>query len=120
MPHKTILVEDNEKIRLSLIPAMLELGDMEVIAVAETATQAISACEVFNEQWTITVVDLFLKEGNGLTVLRALQSRRADQHVFVLTNYATEAIRQRCLDLGAEAVFDKSTELEAFFERAAS
>jgi DNA-binding NarL/FixJ family response regulator len=36
--------------------------------------------------------------------------------VLVLTNYATADIRQRCLRLGADAVFDKSTEIEGFLE----
>tara|TARA_Y100001972_G_C7660621_1_gene333153 strand:- start:452 stop:634 length:183 start_codon:yes stop_codon:yes gene_type:complete len=30
------------------------------------------------------------------------------------TNYATADARQRCLAAGADAVFDKSTELDAF------
>jgi DNA-binding NarL/FixJ family response regulator len=35
--------------------------------------------------------------------------------VVVLTNYATADIRQRSLALGADAVFDKSNELDEFF-----
>ncbi|MDP3224506.1 MAG: hypothetical protein Q8M96_15340 [Rubrivivax sp.] len=31
----------------------------------------------------------------------------------VLSNYATEAMRVRCLELGADGVFDKSTEIDA-------
>ena len=34
----------------------------------------------------------------------------------VLTNYPTPEMRRRCIALGADAVFDKSTELDAFFE----
>ncbi|MDM0025600.1 hypothetical protein [Variovorax saccharolyticus] len=34
----------------------------------------------------------------------------------VLTNYPTEATRIACKDAGADRVFDKSTELEEFFE----
>ena len=30
----------------------------------------------------------------------------------VLTNYATKAMRERCKELGAAEVFDKSTEIE--------
>lgn len=42
--------------------------------------------------------------------------RAALHKVLVLTNYATADIRQRCLRLGADAVFDKSTEIEGFLE----
>ena len=34
----------------------------------------------------------------------------------VLTNYATADIRQRCAVLGADAVFDKSNELDLLFD----
>jgi DNA-binding NarL/FixJ family response regulator len=59
---------------------------------------------------------LFLRSGNGLEVLRAFGIRRADQHMLVLTNYATAEIRKKAIDAGADAVFDKSTEVDAFLE----
>ena len=113
----TILVEDNPAIRESLLAAMDELTDLEVVATAETAAQAASALQAFDESWDLAVVDLFLKQGSGLTVLKACQGRPAKRHVLVLTNYPTPDIRRRCLELGADAVYDKSTELEAFFAR---
>lgn len=36
--------------------------------------------------------------------------------MLVLTNNPTAEIRRRCLALGADGVFDKSTELDAFFD----
>ena len=36
--------------------------------------------------------------------------------MIVYSNYATTAMRQRCLELGADAVFDKSTEIEQLLE----
>jgi DNA-binding NarL/FixJ family response regulator len=56
-----------------------------------------------------------LKEGSGLAVVRACQGRARDRHLIVLTNYPSPEMRRRCLALGADAVFDKSTELDAFF-----
>ena len=34
----------------------------------------------------------------------------------VLTNYATQDIRDRCAELGANAVFDKSNELDELLD----
>jgi DNA-binding NarL/FixJ family response regulator len=116
MPLATVLIEDSPTIRENLIATMAELSDLELIAVAETPAEAIAALELHSETWRLAVVDLFLKDGSGLTVLRRFQERRADQHMVVLTNYPTPDIRRRCLDLGADAVFDKSTELEGFFD----
>jgi len=120
MPSLTILVEDSNKIREVLVPSMEELGNMQVVAVAETVNEALAAFARHEAAWQVAVVDLFLREGSGLDVLRACETRGAHQRVVVLTNYATAEIRRRCLALGANAVFDKSTELDAFFDLCAS
>ena len=86
-----------------------------------TATEAKEALDQWAGKWQLIVVDLFLREGSGLEVLQALRQmslpRSPIQHVYVLTNYATADMRRRCAQLGADGVYDKSTELEAFFDR---
>jgi DNA-binding NarL/FixJ family response regulator len=116
MPLATILVEDSATIRDSLIPALAEVADVEVVAVAETAGEGIAAVERLGDRWRLAVIDLFLRAGNGFEVLRAGRSRAAHQHMVVLTNFATADIRRRAADAGADAVFDKSTELDLFFD----
>lgn len=112
----TFLVEDNPTIRDNLIPTLADLADAPVVGVAETESQATAWLRDHAEVWHLAVVDLFLREGSGLGVLTACTPRRAHQRVVVLTNYATPDIRARCLALGADAVFDKSNELDAFFD----
>ncbi|MGJ7512418.1 response regulator [Variovorax sp. GT1P44] len=116
MPLNTILIEDSETIRENLIPTLAELANARVIAVATTSAEAIEALDRHAKEWELAVVDLFLKEGSGMSVLRAARDRSPLQHMLVLTNYPTAEIRRRCMDLGADGVFDKSTELEAFFD----
>ena len=116
MAIKTILVEDNEKIRANLIPTLLDMADLEVVAVAETQDDALRALHE-HPNWQLIVIDMFLREGSGLGVLRGCADRKPYQVAFVLTNYATDEMRQRCQDAGADGVFDKSLELEAFFKR---
>lgn len=113
MSISTVLIEDSQTIREALIPTMKELADLEVVAVADTPEQAMHILAA--HPWRLAVVDLFLKQGSGMEVLRHCRDRRDDQHAVVLTNYATNDIRQKCLALGATAVFDKSTELDDFF-----
>ncbi len=110
-----ILVEDNSTIRQNLIPAIQELAGMDVVATAEDVEEALAALDRFD--WDLVVLDLFLRHGSGLDVLAAVPPQPEGRRIFVLTNYATADIRQRCVALGADAVFDKSTELDAFFER---
>jgi DNA-binding NarL/FixJ family response regulator len=116
MPLVTVLIEDSSTIRESLIPALVEVADAKVVAVAETAAEGIAALHAHADSWRLAIVDMFLRSGNGLEVLRVFQTRRPDQHMLVLTNYATPEIRRRAIDAGADAVFDKSTEIDVFFE----
>lgn len=62
----------------------------------------------------LAVVDLFLLRGNGLGVLACCRERSAHQKLVALTNYAYAQVHQRCLALGADAVFDKPNELDEF------
>ena len=59
------------------------------------------------------IVDIFLKGGSGLGVLRAAQALPRAGDMVVLSNYATPDMRRKCLELGADRVFDKSNEIDA-------
>jgi two-component system, OmpR family, response regulator len=109
------LVEDNPRIRAHLVPALANLGSASVMATAETEAQAIDWLAKHKGEWDLAVVDLFLKEGHGLGVLEWALGREPRQRVVVLTNSATEAMRTASKQAGADAIFDKSTELEEFF-----
>lgn len=110
------LVEDNPRIKEHLIPALSDLGAASVMATAESEDEAIGWLSEHKGQWDLAVVDFFLKQGTGLSVVKWCKGRDPTQRVAVLTNYPTQATRNACTDAGADAVFDKSTELEEFFE----
>ena len=52
----------------------------------------------------------------GLGVLTACRERQPHQKIVVLSNYATPDIRSRCAQLGVDAVFDKSNEIDALMD----
>lgn len=116
----TFLVEDNKTIRDNLIPTLEDMTGARVLGIAETELAAIHWLRSHDGEWDLAIVDLFLKEGSGLGVLAGCRDRQAHQRLVVLTNYATADMRERCIAQGADAVFDKSTELEeliAFCQR---
>lgn len=112
----TFIVEDNPTIRENLIPTLEDLANVEVAGFAESEAEAIDWLAAHRDDWHLAVVDLFLKQGSGLGVLAACRQRGDQQRVVVLSNYATSEMRNRCTELGADAVFDKSNELDAFFD----
>jgi DNA-binding NarL/FixJ family response regulator len=109
---KTYIVEDSQVIRESLIATLEELAPVRVVATGESeaaATQWLSDAEHLVD---LVIVDIFLKSGSGLGVLRSVQTLPGQRSVVVLSNYATADIRRKCLELGANRVFDKSKEID--------
>ena len=126
---RTYLVEDSSTIRDNLIATLEELVGITVLGYADTEQQgslwltgkADNAGEPTmarpgHSDWDLVIVDLFLKQGCGLGVLQACRQRGPHQKAVVLSNYATPDIRSRCLRLGADAVFDKSRDIDALID----
>ena len=118
MRLKIFLVEDNAVIRDNLAASMEEMVHAKVVGSATTEADATAWLQAHPDDWDLAVVDLFLLQGNGLGVLNSCRERRPDQKMVVFTNYATPVMRERCLAWGANAVFDKSNEIEAFMKYA--
>ena len=113
---KTYIVEDNPTIRENLIGTLEELTFISAVGHAETEADARRWLRDNGDAWELAIVDLFLKQGSGLGVLEACRGRTPGQRVVVLSNYATADMRKRCLQLGADAVFDKSNEIDALLD----
>ena len=108
---KCYLVEDSPVIRQSLIATLEEMLDVQVVGTAEDEATAVAWLQG-HEPCQLMIVDLFLKAGTGLQVLQQARLLRSNLNIVVLTNFATAEIRRRCLQLGADRVFDKSAELD--------
>ncbi|MGJ7508585.1 response regulator [Variovorax sp. GT1P44] len=113
---KTYIVEDNVTIRENLVGTLEELTCISTIGFAETEAEASQWLGTNGDEWELAIVDLFLKQGSGLGVVQACMSRRPDQKVVVLSNYATPDIRKRCAEFGVDAVFDKSNEIDGLID----
>ena len=113
---RTFFVEDNATIRENLIGTLEELSRVHAVGFAESETMGREWLVDNAAVWDLAIVDLFLRPGSGLGVLQACQTRQPSQKVVVLSNFATSDMRQKCLELGADAVFDKSNEIEALVD----
>ena len=109
------LVEDDPCIRDQLIAlTQLSLG-AKIVGLAETEHDALLWLHSHQGDWKVAVVDLFLKDGTGFGILSNLTGHRSGK-VVILTNSATIENKARCMCLGADAVFDKTSELEDFLD----
>jgi len=116
MTFRAYIVEDSPVIRENLIETLQELALVEPVGTAETEHEGKQWLAQNDAYWDLAIVDLFLKEGSGLNILEACRARRPGQKMIVLSNHATNDVRWRCAQLGADAVFDKSTEIDALVD----
>jgi len=109
---RAFLVEDNPSIQKNLRVTLEELVPITIIGVAETEEEGTRWLARNDVQWDLAIVDLYLREGSGLGVLEACRYRHPGQKMVVLSNHVTAEIRWRCAQLGADAVFDKTSEID--------
>ena len=114
MTFRAYIVEDSSTIRENLIDTLKELAQVEPVGTTESEHEA--RRWLGQNDWDLAVIDLFLREGSGMNVLDACRKRKPGQKVVVLSNHSSRDVRWRCMQLGADAVFDKSTELEMLVE----
>lgn len=112
MALKIFLVEDRPEVRDTLIEALKEIAPVHFVGLADTEITAKQWLSANNLNWDLLILDLFLGEGSGFGVLKHCQTRAATQKVVVLTGYGEQNVLKRCLDLGADQVFDKSQDVE--------
>lgn len=113
---KTYIVEDSPLIRENLIATLEELVPIQVVGTAEDETTAVLWLTEPGNAVDLVIVDIFLKTGSGLGVLREATELGQAFRLVVLSNYATPDMRRRCQELGAHRVFDKSNEIDALVQ----
>ena len=113
MTLRVLLIEDSGVMRALLTNILVTEAHAVVVGVAETEAQAKAWLDSSAGNWDLALVDLYLEEGTGVSVIEHCRDRHPDQTVLVMTNHTQDdALLQDCLRLGADAVFQKGTDLD--------
>jgi len=109
---RVLLVEDNPG------QALLTRTFLEPRCHMATVTTGTAARIAFIEyQWDLIILDLFLDQSeSGWDVLRAIKSVKPEQKVVVKSAAITDEIRQQCIEMGADAVIEKTGHPERLLE----
>ncbi len=116
MHLQAFVIEDNATIRENLIGTLEELTCVKVAGTSATEDDAIAWLEEHNDDWELVIVDLFLKQGSGIHLAQRINRKRPTQKIVVFSNYINASVRKRCAQLGVDAVFDKSTEIDSLVD----
>ena len=116
MHLQAYVIEDNPTIRENLVGTLEELTAVQVAGTSATEEEALRWLEGNEALWDLVIVDLFLKQGSGIHLAERIHRRRASQKIVVFSNYINPSVRKRCAQIGVDAVFDKSTEIDALVD----
>ncbi|MHB1375427.1 MAG: response regulator [Thauera sp.] len=114
---RVVLVEDSPMLRGMLCEMLDELDGVGIVAEAEDEQGALVALEA--QRPDLAIIDLELRTGSGLGVLRRLQAepeRFGRPRAVVFSNYGHAPVRARCEQLGVERFFDKSFQLDELID----
>ena len=119
MEVRVLLVDDLQNMHTLLGELFAALGRFRVVATCTTEAEAKLWLRECAGQWDLAVVDLVLAQGSGIEVLRFSKQHCPESRVVIFSGYASAGIKDHCLGLGADAVFDKtqSAEFIAWLQR---
>ena len=98
-----------------MVDLLLTLGDFKIVGEVAGEAVARSWLEQNPNTCDVAVVDLILAQGTGMGIIaKCKESPRT--RVVVFSDYATAGIRNHCMSLGADAVFEKSRQMTEFID----
>jgi DNA-binding NarL/FixJ family response regulator len=115
-PLRILLVEDSPLLRGRLENMISQHAAFKVTGLAAAEAEAVEKLDSVN--YDVIVVDVELRPGSGIGVIRQARARNKDAkdgaHVWivVLTNYDLPTVRERCMQAGADHFLDKMREID--------
>lgn len=105
MTIRLILVDDHEVVRSGLRMLLASESDIEILAEAGSAKEAISAVVEFEP--TVVLMDIGLPDMSGIEATRAIKEKKPETAVVALTIHEDEEYFFRMLEAGASGYVPK-------------
>ena len=115
-PLRVLLVEDSPLLRGRLENMISQHAAFKVTGLAAAEAEAVEKLD--SVPYDVIVVDVELRPGSGIGVIRQARQRNKDpkdgSHVWiiVLTNYDLPTVRERCMQAGADHFLVKMREID--------
>ena len=110
-PLRVLVIEDSPILLERIVEAIADQPLLSLVGTAETEGEALR--EIARLQPEALVIDIKLREGNGLNVLAELQRAGGGTirpKVVVFTNYPRQEYLRNAKQMGADYFLDKSTQ----------
>src|SRR5262245_56141223 len=105
---RVLIVDDSLTLRQRMAEMLARIDGLEIAGEAGGVEQARLAIREL--QPDVIILDLQMGDGNGMEIMRETKLLLPSIRIIVFTNHPELQYRQRCLDLGADYFFCKSTD----------
>jgi DNA-binding NarL/FixJ family response regulator len=112
-PLRVLVVEDSQRIQSALVELLETIGSFTVTGRVVGESEATDWIHHHPQEWDLAIVDLVLENGSGFYLLQRMRREHPGGRVVVFSEFVSPTLREKCLQLGAEAAFRKS-ELQDF------
>ncbi len=105
---KVLIADDSPLVRERLRAVMAELSGVEIVGEAQDGLETIEKVRELRPD--VVTLDIHMPKANGITVLQSIEHVEGRPVVIVLTSYPGLAYREKCIQAGAHAVLEKSSQ----------
>ena len=113
---RILLVEDHKWVSIALESLLNDLPNAAIIEHLMSENEALDWLENNKLAWDLVITDLAIGKGSGLQILEACKTRESHQKIIVLSNYLDDETKRQCFSLGANAVFEKASDVDEMFD----
>jgi DNA-binding NarL/FixJ family response regulator len=110
-PVKVFISEDSFVVRERLLSFLLAtVTGIEIAGTAANSNDTLRTIQALRPD--VAILDLWMGDRNNIESLEEIRKQEPELFIIVLTNDAVQQVREKCLALGADCIFDKSNEFE--------
>jgi DNA-binding NarL/FixJ family response regulator len=111
---RILIVDDHPMMRAGLAMQISEEPDLEVCGQSEDVNDALAAVKSTNPD--LAIIDIGLKEGHGIDLIKDIKSRFPSVKMLVLSAYKESLYAERALRAGAMGYLNKQETGQKIFE----
>lgn len=110
-----LLVDDSEILRNHLMTILAEMENVTVVGESIDTESAIR--DLKKNRPDLMILDIRMPGEGGIHVLKTAKEKYPEMRVIIYTDYPYPQYRTKCMELGADYFFDKSTETEKMIDK---
>ena len=109
-----LLVDDSKVVRKRLKEMLAEACEDCELLEADAPNIALETLKA--RYIDVVIMDIRMPGGSGMDAIADIKAARPDAVVIMLTNYSDSYYKNRCIEMGADQFYDKSSEFDLVIE----